>query len=871
MKYPLSSFKRRTAKRALALLAVALLVRTLPAAETAPDDPLSHLTIYIVPHSHVDIGFTELQTDIEDKQVENLLAGIAAARRTASYPAGARYVYNLEGLWPADLLLRRLDATQRADFLTAVRQGHVALNGMFTNTLTGLCRPEELVRLFRFATQLRATTGAPLDTAMVSDLPAVTWGVVPALAQAGIRYLSIAPNHRARLGGMHEQWDDKPFWWIGPAARDRVLVWLPTWGYGYANSVRQLSEKGVRQYVEDLRRIGYAYDVSYIRWAGLGDNAAPDPSICEFVKEWNAAHAWPRLVIAPARDAFCALEKKYGAQLPEVRGDMTPYWEDGAGSTAHETAMSRANSDRLAQAEALWAMLAPATFPARDFDEAMRLVLLYDEHSWGSSVSVSAPTSKESLAQWSIKQSYAGAADFQTRDLLSRALALARTGQPAGAVDVFNTNSWPRSDTVVLSKHLATGGNSVKDENGQPVPAQRLTNGELVFWAREVPAFGRRRYTISKEAAPAGAKVTIGETSLDNGLVSVALDPQTGGIVALRAQGRPENLVDTESGGSLNEYLYFIGADPGKAASNGPVTIRVKEKGPLVASLLVESEAPGCFALKREITLVAGRDYVEIANLIDRQRLNAKNYFHVVEGKESVNLAFPFKVPDGQVRLEVPFGVVRPDLDQIPGANKNWFSIDRWADVSNADFGVTWVSLDAPLVEVGGLTANVIVATGNQVEWRKTVGPTQKIYAWLMNNQWNVNYTAYQEGPTTFRFLLRPHRGYDAAAASRLAIGASQPLLAVRASGAQPPPASRLTLDSHDVIVTGMKPSDDGRAIIARLWNATGQTIRARLQWSAPLPRLVSLSDTSELPLSPIDGAVDLPAWGVVALRADLP
>ena len=47
---------------------------------------------------------------------------------------------------------------------------------MYFNTLTGLCRPEELIRLFRFGTQLRAQTGATLDSAMISDVPGYTWG-----------------------------------------------------------------------------------------------------------------------------------------------------------------------------------------------------------------------------------------------------------------------------------------------------------------------------------------------------------------------------------------------------------------------------------------------------------------------------------------------------------------------------------------------------------------------------------------------------------------------------------------------------------------------------------------------------------------------
>ncbi len=45
-------------------------------------------TIYILPHSHTDIGYTEIQTDIEDKQVKNLLLGMQYARRRPTIRPG---------------------------------------------------------------------------------------------------------------------------------------------------------------------------------------------------------------------------------------------------------------------------------------------------------------------------------------------------------------------------------------------------------------------------------------------------------------------------------------------------------------------------------------------------------------------------------------------------------------------------------------------------------------------------------------------------------------------------------------------------------------------------------------------------------------
>ncbi len=136
--------------------------------------------------------------------------------------------------------------------------------------------------------------------------------------------------------------------------------------------------------------------------------------------------------------------------------------------------------------------------------------------------------------------------------------------------------------------------------------------------------------------------------------------------------------------------------------------------------------------------------------------------------------------------VDLPIGAMRPELDQMPSACKNWLTVGRWVDVSNHDFGVTWVTLDAPLVQLGGLTARLLNSQTNPDTWRKTIEPTQQLYSWAMNNHWHTNYRAYQEGPIVFRFVVRPHRQADPAEASRFAIGLSQPLVATLARGPRP-------------------------------------------------------------------------------------
>ena len=109
------------------------------------------------------------------------------------------------------------------------------------------------------------------------------------------------------------------------------------------------------------------------------------------MNQWNQTYESPKLIISTTTELFRELEQKYVDQIPTVRGDFTPYWEDGAGSSALETATNRASSDRLAQAETLWALLDPSSYPAQRFEQAWNNVLLYSEHTWGAWCSVTEP------------------------------------------------------------------------------------------------------------------------------------------------------------------------------------------------------------------------------------------------------------------------------------------------------------------------------------------------------------------------------------------------------------------------------------------------------------------------------------------------
>jgi len=828
-------------------------------------DPVREWVVYLLPHSHVDIGYTDIQTKIEENHWHFYEQALETAAKTADYPPEAQFKWNVEVLWAVDSYLRKSSPEKRAAFVEGVRKGVIGLQALYGNELTALCRPEELLRLLDYSQRLKEQMGVPIDSAMISDVPGYTWGIVTALAQAGVRYFSIGPNGGHRIGHTLRVWGDKAFWWKSPSGQERVLCWIPRRGYwrGFRGKAELFA------YLRELQESQYPFEMVQLRHC-LGDNAAPDVGISDFVKEWNEEYAYPRLVIATCSEMMREFERRYGNKLPEVAGDFTPYWEDGAASSARETGLVRRAADRLSSAETLWAMLRPGDYPDELFYQAWRNVVLYDEHTWGAHNSITEPDSEFAKSQWQIKQSFALEADRQSRELLARSLEGLVSEQGIEAADrfvmVLNPTGWVRSDLVTLEAQVGSLM-SIQDGQGAAVPWQRLSDGRVIFWAQDVPAFGGRRFRLvlgGQGNVPRDSEKGVPEsgTAIETPRYTLEVEPQTGALRRLVDKKLNRDLVDKTKGWGLAEYLYVPGRNPDKVQRiTGACTVTRLEQGPLVRRWAVESRAPGCRTVKWIYELSDVKAQIKVDMILDKEK---------VRSPEGVHIAFPFDVPDGQIRMELAWAIIRPEADQLPGACKNYFTVQRWIDVSNDQFGVLWGAWDAPLVELGTIRTDVPQPFSPE-GWLTKIEPTQTILSYVMNNYWETNYKADQEGPTLFTYFILPHRGgYDPVMATRFGIETTRPLIALLVDSRTPAELpSPVTVESESVLPVECKPSRDGRGIILRLFNPQQAPAEAALKLDEKKLSRVWLTDLSERPGAPLSGPVTVPGFGLVSLRLE--
>ncbi|HVI44612.1 MAG TPA: glycoside hydrolase family 38 C-terminal domain-containing protein [Chitinophaga sp.] len=859
-------------------------------------------TVYIFPHSHVDIGYTNTQANVEIIHKRNLVNAMKLAKETSSYPEGARYVWNPEVVWPVERYLKNASPAEKSELLDAIRNGYIHLDAGYINDNTSITAGEEFPRYFGDAKSLEKLTGVPVNTIVQVDVPGMTWGIVPMAAQFGIKYI-FAPFNGSDRTGLADKFSFKPFWWIGQDGTSKVLFLQPgdytpgarAKGHKYwplmagqkdPDKLLQIvktdhpRENFIDGYLwSKLKELegdkDYPYDLFPMTWA-MADNTPIDADLPDAVKSWNEEYAFPRLVISSSTDIMSAFEKKYGAVIPSYRGDFTEYWTDGLGTAAKETAMNRNSKERLIQADMLWSMLHHGEkAPRRELNEAWRNVLMGSEHTW----CYMNPKQDDMQNEiWKVKQLFFKTAEDSSIQLLSNSLKPLST-DTSNIIAVFNTLSWQRSGLITLTKDQSKGIFSVMDEHNKTIVSQRLSTGELVFMASDIPALGAKNYLLStKKTAISKGKMANGNT-LENGLLKVLIDPVTGDIVSIKDK-TGNDFVSKNDASKVNSFRYLAGS--GKPASSGPqyavdnnaslnnsakstakatgptmVKTMIKENGPLVASILIESKAEGCNVLIREVRVTSGNPEIEIDNLVDKIATTQK---------EGVHFGFAFDIPDGRTRMDIPWGVVEIEADQLPAANRNWIGIQRWLDISNGDKGVSWCSLDAPVFESGNMTANIIGGAFHSPEWIQHLPLSSTIYSWALNNHWHTNFPLFQEGKLRFRYRILPHQhGYDAVKANRFGLEQSQPLVATpvkERANIKP----LVKIDNDKIFISVVKTSADGNSMIIRLRSLSEKPESVTLTFPSFVPKSVRTCIADEVPGEEIGGEVNMLPYGIATL-----
>ena len=807
--------------------------------------PVRKWRIYIVPTVHTDIGYTDLQQKVIERHAGNTAYAVTLSQK---YPS---FLWDLETYWQLESFLE-LRPKSTDDVFRLLREGRWGLSALYGNELTGLCSHEALNRLTLHSRKLATKVGFDFTSTILDDVPSAVGSLPTVLANSGIKYFIEGVNNdrapHATVGLPN------PFYWEGPDG-SRVLSHI---GPGYARasayftSIERASEQ-VPQLLAQYENSKYPYDAILINGA-FSDNAPVGAWLGEVIEKWDAQWEYPKLILAKPEDYFHYVETNYAGKIPVIKGDFGGWWEDGAASSALETALCRRAEERAVTAEMLHSigrMLTERTYPAADIYSLWKNVLLYDEHTWGAWCSISQPQSEQTLEQWEVKGSFARQADAVSRQLLKNGMSGLAAMVPKSDLVVFNSLAWTRNDIVPTDEEGAWEDVAT----GDVLHTQQLPEGGYCFVAKDLPSVGYRTFRRTN-AAPVSAKDSKMSTNeMENQFYRVVLDAKTGALKSVFDKETGRELVDAESEYSFGEMIYVSGGEGTYAVHSNlglpaPKFVPHRSEGTQVERI----NGPVFTELRSEAKNQNLPKIILHARLYnDIKRLDLNYEFEKTEttAKEAVYVAFPFAfdVNKGGLWLEYPDAIVEPLKDQHATACRDWFPVQRWLAASDGEATAVLSPLDTPLVTLGGMTAG---------SWLRELSLKKaSVFAYVMNNYWHTNYKASQGGRHLFRFSITSMTGAFSKSQS-LARGwemfcppVSEHGHAISESTLTLAADSFLRVEPATIPLLAFKQAEDENGFICRLTDFGGTTPNVKLTFPAEIKNasacnLVEIGDKEE-------------------------
>jgi len=808
-------------------------------------DPAKKWNFFLVPHTHLDVGYTDYQAKVAEAQSRIL---DEAMQMIHDHPD---FRFSTDGYWCVRQFLAERTDEQKQLLFQAVKDKKIFVPTVEASLLTGFPSLETLIRSLYPAFEFNQKHGGDPNYADITDVPSYSWSYASVMAAAGLKYFAAgSDNYRAPILLQGRLQEKSPFWWEGPDG-SRILMWYSR-HYHQMRSLFGLpptiagGRDSLPIFLQIYSHPDYKSDATLLYGTQV-ENTDLFPQQATLVDEWNKIYAYPHLKYSGFADAMGYIAGQFGDAVPVIRGDGGPYWEDGIASTARSAALERETEQRALAAEkfsTLSSLVNPRLRPSAEaFKELWNDMVLYDEHTWGDNRSVSNPQSQETLGQLAIKEGFASEAKKRVDDLLWRSLAALADdiSDPQGTLLVFNPLSWQRS--TLLEMDLDKGLELFDLTTRQAVPYEVLSTGpayhHVRFLAQDVPSVGYKAYAMRPTQQTAPAPEATSEATVENRYYRVVLDAECGAVKSVFDKELNKELVNTSSPYRFNQYLYVTGADkvPNRAlqyslavpvpdfsvhkAGNGRLVSVTHQPFGMVARL--ESQGMNTPKIESEVILFDGQKKIEFINRVRKTE---------VYTKESAYLAFPFAMEHPQFRYETQNGFVDPSRDQLPGAGKEWFSVQHWVAADEGGVSVALVPVDASLVSLG----DIFRAT-----WPKEFGERPgTIFSYVMNNYWDTNYAAGQGGEFTFRYVLTSGSQLPPAALSRLgweemtpaevdritsqdkALDTPRPLDAAQASFAR--------VDQPNVVLVTWKMAEDGDGTVLRFLEVGGQTNTVEVQ-----------------------------------------
>ena len=805
--------------------------------------------IYLVEHSHTDIGYTRAQSEILAEHLRYIDYALDYCDQTDRYPDDARFRWTCESAWVTREYLRSRPASQIERFKKRVAEGRIEVTGMYANMAE--ISDENLMYDFLQPLKEFEKYGIPVKTAMQNDVNGIAWCMPDYFKNTGIKYLIMGINMTRSILPF-----DMPtaFWWEAPSGAKLLAFRADHYmtGNRFGIESKAIRAEEMLWHIADLDSRGYPFDRIGIQYSGYRtDNAPPSTAASELVKQWNEKYETPKLRLAVSSEFMEYVEKNYADRLPVQRRAWLDWWTDGYGSTSRETAEIRKTQNMKQVDEGLFAMVSimgGELSPALEgkIDHISENAIFFDEHTCGASTSISAPFSENSTRQWLQKGAYAWEAlkkvTLLNEDALGRLQPfLKKAGFPV--IYVINSMGWTRSGDI----EIFIDNEVIPIENKfriidlateKEVPAQVVNRRrEGAYWilgVTDVPAMGYKAYKVEVSNEPAPKEAEAGTEALENMFYKLVINKSTGSIRSLYDKDLKQELADGQNvyniGQPVRETLINRRQMTPTQTTVSNVKITSGINGPVWESIKIAMDLDG---FEKGTEGDPKGIEVEIRLYKNVKKIEFKYMMHklIITDPEALYVAFPFSLPDSRIVFETIGGVLTQG-QQLQGSSSDWNAAQNFVSVRGKKGQIIVVSNEVPLWHFSDF---------NMGKFERYPKPGKTwLYSWVFNNYWTTNFRAFQEGGFSWSYQITSTTDTTNTFATKYAWGERNPFptrtFPAGANELKTPSMETLKISgSLNAMLVNSRPVFDGKnSLLLHFRELEGSTAEVKLSSAIP-------------------------------------
>lgn len=305
--------------------------------------------IHLVFKTHLDIGFTDHAARVRRQYHEQFIPQAIATGEHffAENPEAPAFIWTT-GAWLIWDHLNSQDTGRVKRLEQAIARGLITWHALPYTTHTELMSPALFRAGLSYAQELDRRFGRQTSAAKMTDVPGHTLGMVPLLAEAGVKFLHLGVNTASPVPEV-----PPIFRWRAPDGSEVVVMYQASYG------------------ATDFP----AGDDVGLSFAHTNDNIGPQ-SVGQTVEALRALHhANPGArIVASTLDRFGDIMWARREAFPVVEQEIGDSWIHGAGTDPHKLARFRA----LQRLYDSWE--GELTAPRRAFGRGLAMVA---EHTWG--------------------------------------------------------------------------------------------------------------------------------------------------------------------------------------------------------------------------------------------------------------------------------------------------------------------------------------------------------------------------------------------------------------------------------------------------------------------------------------------------------